>query len=168
MDLTALGPSPTLGVFLYSARRLLLIAHAAGSIVLIGAATHHALQMRHYLRGRFGAARLEKTYAKVVSIAYVLTMALGALLYPTYRVHVRALYLDQHAPFFAGLFDVKEVYASLALPAALGLGILAFTLRPSEERAIVPIYAATSFVVCSVVWLNMISGLLIVSIKGPG
>jgi len=166
MDLA--GPDPSAGVFLYGARRLLLVLHAGGSIVLIGAATHHALQMRHYLRGRFGAARLEKIYAKVISVAYLLTFALGALLYPTYRVRVRGFYLDRHAPFFAGLFDVKEVYASLALLAAIALGALAFTLRPTEERHLVPVYAAMSFLVCAVVWLNVIAGLLIVSVRGPG
>jgi hypothetical protein len=146
------------------------VLHAGGSIVLIGSATHHALQMRHYLRGRFGAARLEKTYAKVVSISYVLTFAIGALLYPTYRVHVRGYYLDRRAPFFSGLFDVKEVYASLALFVAIGLGALAFTLRPADERErpLVPVYAAMSLIVCAVVWFNVISGIVIVSVRGPG
>jgi hypothetical protein len=162
------GSDPSAGVFLYAARRLLLLLHAGGSVVLIGAATHHALQMRHYLRGRFGAARLEKTYAKVVAAAYVITFVIGALVYPTYRVHVRGYYLDRHAPFYAGLFDVKEVYASLALIVAVALGALAFTLRPSEERRLVPVYAAMSFIVCAVVWLNVISGILIVSVRGIG
>jgi hypothetical protein len=155
-------------VFLYGARRALLVLHAAGSVVLIGAATHHALEMRHYLRGRFGRAAIEKTYAKVAGAAYAITFALGALLYPTYRVHVRGAYLDRHAPFYAGLFDVKEVFASLALVVALGLGALAFTLRPAEERWLVPVVAAMSFVVCAVVWLNVVAGLLVVSVRGVG
>lgn len=159
---------PSLGVFMYAARRVLLVLHAGGSIVLIGSSTHHALQMRNYIRGRFSATRLEKTYAKVVSVAYIATFAIGAVLYPTYRVHVRGLYLDRRAPFFSGLFDVKEVYASLTLLAAIGLGALSFTLRPAEEKHIVPIYVAMSFLVCAVVWLNVIAGLLIVSMRGVG
>lgn len=166
MDLC--GPDPSQGVVLYAARKVLLLLHAGGSIVLIGAATHHALQMRHYLRGRFGRARLEKTYAKVVAAAYIATFALGALLYPTYRVHVRGFYLDRYAPFYAGLFDVKEVYASLALLVAAALGALAFTLRPDEERWLVPVYATMSFIVCAVVWFNVIAGILIVSVRGVG
>ena len=166
MDLS--GTDPSLGVFFYGARRALLVLHAGGSVVLIGAATHHALQMRHYLRGRFDRTQLEKTYARVVGAAYLFTFALGALLYPTYRVHVRGLYLDRFAPFFAGLFDVKEVYASLTLLIAAALFALSFTLRPSEERGLVPIYAALSFLVCGVVWLNVVAGLLIVSVRGVG
>jgi hypothetical protein len=155
-------------VFLYAARRALLVLHAAGSVVLIGAATHHALEMRHYLRGRFGRVAIEKIYAKVVGAAYAITFALGALLYPTYRVRVRAAYLDCHAPFYAGLFDVKEVFASLALLVALGVGALGVTLRPAEERWLMPVLAAMSFIVCAVVWLNVIAGLLVVSVRGIG
>jgi len=156
------------GVFLHGARRLLLVLHAAGSVVLVGASTHHALQMRHYLRGRFGRAALEKTYAKVVSVAYVVTFAIGALLYPSYRVHVRGVHLDRHAPAYAGLFDVKEVYASLALLAAIGLGALAVTLRPADDARLVRVYAAMSFIVCGVVWFNVIAGLLVTSVRGVG
>ncbi len=159
---------PGAGVVLYGVRRLLLVLHAGGSIVLIGAATHHALQMRHYLRGRFGREKLEKTYAKVVSVAYVLTFALGAVLYPSYRVHVRGFYLDQHAPFFSGLFDVKETYASLALIVAIALGALAYTMRPAETPALVRVYVAMSFIVCAVVWFNVIAGILVVSAHGVG
>lgn len=163
-DLCAPGNS----VFLFGLRRVLLVLHAGGSIVLIGAATHHALQMRHYLRGRFGREKLEQTYAKVVSVAYVVTFILGALLYPSFRVHVRGYYLDRYAPSFSGLFDVKETYASLALVVAIALGALACTMRPSESRVLVPAYAAMSFIVCAVVWFNVIAGLLVVSAHGVG
>ncbi|EYF08079.1 hypothetical protein [Chondromyces apiculatus] len=161
-------PSLDSPVFLYGLRRLLLLLHTAGSIVLLGAATHHAMQMRHYLRGRFPRVRQEKTWARVTSAAYVITFALGALLYPSYRVHVRACWLEQHAPLYVGLFDVKEVFASLALVVAVGLGLLSYTLRPAEERALVPVYAAMSFVVCAVVWLDATLGILIVSVRGIG
>jgi len=160
--------APGGGVLFYGVRRLLLVLHAGGSIVLIGASTHHALQMRHYLRGRFGREKLEKTYAKVVSVAYVLTFALGAMLYPSYRVHVRGYYLDRFAPEFSGLFDLKETYASLTLVVAVALGALAFTLRPTETPALVRVYAVMSLIVCAVVWFNVVAGLLVVSAHGVG
>jgi hypothetical protein len=160
--------APGGGVFLYDLRRLLLVLHAGGSIVLIGASTHHALQMRHYLRGRFAREKLEKTYAKVACVAYVVTFALGALLYPSYRVHVRGYWLDRHAPAFAALFDVKETYASLALVVAVALGALAATLRPAEAPALARVYAVMSFLVCAVVWFDVVAGILVVSARGVG
>lgn len=162
------SPDPQHAIVLYAARRVLLVLHAAGSIVLLGASTHHALQMRHYLRGRFGRVALEQTYAKVVAVAYVVTFALGAVLYPAYRYHVRGLYLDRHAPVFAALFDVKETYAALTLLPAIGLGVLALVWRPDRERHLVGPYAAASIVVCAVVWFETIVGLLVVSVRGVG
>ena len=155
-------------VFLFGARRVLLVLHAGAAIVLIGAATHHALQMRHYLRGHFQRVALEKTYAKVVSVAYVITFVLGAMVYPSYRVQVRGLYLDRYAPAYSGLFDMKEVYASLTLTVAVGLGALAFTLRPAESPALARVYALMSLLVCAVVWFDVIAGLLITSVRGLG
>lgn len=156
------------GVIFFGARRALLLLHAAGAVVLIGAATHHALQMRHYLRGNFQREALEKTYAKVVSVAYVITFILGAMVYPSYRVQVRGLYLDRVEPGYAMLFDVKEVYASLTLTVAVGLGALAFTLRPAESPALARVYAAMSLLVCAVVWFDVIAGLLVTSVRGLG
>lgn len=164
MDVSA----PNDAIFLYGARRLLLVLHAAGSIVLVGASTHHALHMRHYWREKFVRVEMEKRWAKVVAVAYVVTFGIGALLYPTYRYHVRGMYLDRYAPAYAGLFDVKEVYASLTLVVAIGLGALAFALRPAEERWLVRVYAVMSFLVCGVVWLNVVLGLLVTSVRGIG
>lgn len=155
-------------IFLYGARRLLAVLHMAGSVVLIGSATHHALLMRFYLRGRFERIALEKTYAKVICAAYAFTFALGSLLYPSYRVHVRGFYLDRFAPEYARYFDVKETYASLAFFVALGLGALAYAWRPREEPWLARVVAIMSFVVCAVVWLNAIIGVLVVSVRGVG
>lgn len=156
------------GVFLYGARRVLTVLHTAGSVVLLGAATHHLLLMRFYLRGRFERAALEKTYARVVCVAYAVTFALGALLYPTYRVHVRGYYLDLFAPEYARFFDVKETYASLALLVAAGLGALAYTWRPREEPHVAPVVAGMSLVVCAVAWFNAVVGVLVMSVRGIG
>ena len=162
------APGPGESVIFYGMRRLLFVLHGATSVVLIGAATHHALQMRHYLRGRFERAALERTYARVVAVAYVLTFALGAALYPTYRVHVRGLYLDRYAPGFAELFDVKETYASLTLVIAVALGALAGTRWQAEAPGLARVYAVMSFIVCAVVWFNAIAGMLVASVRGVG
>ncbi|MEO7331263.1 MAG: hypothetical protein ABI193_21990 [Minicystis sp.] len=162
------APAPADEVFLFASRRLLLVLHGAGSIVLTGAATHHLLSMRHYLRGHFTRAKQEKTWARVVALSYAVTFALGALLYPSYRVHVRGYYLDRYAPGYAGLFDVKEVYASLALVVALGLGLLSYAFDPARDKALVRVYAAMSAIVCAVVWLDVIAGMLVLSVRGLG
>ncbi|MFO0759680.1 MAG: hypothetical protein U0359_24540 [Byssovorax sp.] len=161
-------PGPGEAVFLFAFRRLLLVLHGAGSILLAGASTHHTLQMRHYLRGSFARVAQEKTWAKVAAMSYVTTFAIGALLYPSYRAEVRGVYLDRYAPGYARLFDVKEAYASLALVVAIGLGALAMTLRPAEQKALVRVYAAMSLLVTGVVWFDIIAGILVLSVRGLG
>ncbi len=161
-------PDALHAVTLYGARRALLVLHDAGAVVLLGAATHHAIAMRHYLRGRFERVAAEKTWARVVAASYVVTFALGAIVYPSYRYHVRGLYLDRYAPFYAGLFDVKEVFASLTLVVALAIGALSFTFRPREEPWLVRIYAAMSVLVCAVAWFDAVAGVIVASVRGIG
>jgi hypothetical protein len=162
------GPPAEQEVLLFGLRRLLLVLHAACSIVLVGASTHHALAMRHYLAGRFARRAHERRWAEVTAVTYVLTYALGALLYPSYRVFVRGFYLDHHAPLYAGLFDVKEIFASLVLVVALALGALARALDPPREPHLARVYAVMSMLVCAVVWLNVVLGLLVTSVRGLG
>src|SRR5581483_4091311 len=123
---------PDAQTYLYGARKLLLVLHAAASIALIGAATHHALQMPALLRGS-PRVRLECLYARVMGVAYVIAYALGALLYPTYRYHVRALFLDRHHPMVSNLFDIKENLATIALVLALAVGALGGRMTTDPE-----------------------------------
>lgn len=154
--------------FLFGLRRALLLLHAASSVVLLGAATHHALLMRFYLRRRFERVALEKTYAKVIAYTYPITFAIGLLVYPTYRVHIRGYYLDRFAPLYAKLFDVKEVYAALAIFVAVALGVLAYRWRPKDEPHLAPIVAAMSLVLCLAVWFSAIVGVLVTGVRGIG
>ncbi len=156
---------PDAHTFLFGARKLLLILHAAAAIVLIGSATHHALRMPAFLRGK-GALRLERIYARIVATAYVTVYLLGALLYPTYRYHVRALFLDRHHPMVSSLFDLKENMATIALLLALALGALGGRLtNDPDDRLLVRVYAGMSLFVAATAWFNVVSGIFIVSVR---
>lgn len=150
--------------FLYGARKLLLVLHFAGAVALLGSSTHLLLQMPALLRGQ-SRARLERIYGVVVACSYALTYALGALLYPTYRYHVRALFLDRHHPMISNLFDVKENLATIALPLALALAALGGRMTDPADKPFRPVYAAMSLFVAAVVWFDVVSGVLIASYK---
>jgi hypothetical protein len=68
------------------------------------------------------------------SAAYVLTWALGLLIYPVFRVKVRAAYFDPQIPWATGLFEVKEHVGSLGLFAALALVLLTPLLQAKEKE----------------------------------
>lgn len=155
---------PDAQTFLYGARKLLLVLHFAASVVLLGSSTHLLLQMPASLRGA-PRVRLERVYGRVVAVSFALTYALGALLYPTYRYHVRALYLDRHHPMVANVFDVKENLATIALPLALCLGALGGRLTDPDDAPFRPVYASMSLLVAAAVWFNVVSGVVIASYR---
>lgn len=155
---------PEAMTFLYGARKPLLVLHFLSAVALLGSSTHLLLQMPALLRGA-SRVRLERIYGRVVAGAYSLTYALGAVLYPTYRYHVRALYLDQHHPMVSNVFDIKENLATIALPLALALGALGGRLTDPEDRPYRPVYASMSLLVALVVWFDVVSGVVIASYR---
>jgi hypothetical protein len=152
------------GIALASSAKLLVLAHAAAAVVLVGATTHHFLIALGYLRGR-AKLRLGRTYAAVVACAYGATFLAGALAYPTYRYHVRALYLDRYAPWASNLFDIKENFAAIGLPLAAGIFVLSRALDP-DDRDVTVAYAVMAFALAAIVWFDVVSGLLITMERG--
>ena len=152
-------------VVLENQARFLVLLHAAGAIVLVGASTHHFLVSLGYLRRRY-QIRLGRIYAGIVVIAYVATLALGALAYPTFRYHVRGLYLDRHEVWASNLFEMKENLAVVGLPLAVGAWLMSRVMNPAEDRHARVRYAALVLAQTAIVWFNVVSGLLITMVRG--
>lgn len=153
------------GTFLEPYARLLVLLHAAAAIVLIGASTHHLLIALACGRGRY-KVRLARVYALVGACAYGVTFALGALAYPTYRYHVRGLYLDRHAEWASNLFDIKENLAAIGLPLVVAALVLSRVMDPREDHALRRGYQLVVGLVAFVVWFGVISGLVITLVRG--
>lgn len=149
----------------FSAAKPLVLLHAAMSIVLVGATTHHAVATYGYVRGRQGA-RHTRIHAATVGLAYVLTMAVGALAYPTYRYHVRALFLDRYEPWASNLFDIKENLATVGLPLAVATWWLSRYFGTDEDRPMRLGYALMVALVTVIVWVNVGAGLLVTMVRG--
>ena len=81
-------------IFLEHQARFLLVAHALLAAFLVGASTHQLLWCRGYRRAQFHRATSERRMVAWVALAYLATFALGALLYPAYKVRVRGEYFD--------------------------------------------------------------------------
>lgn len=145
--------------------RLLVVLHTAGAIVLIGASTHHFLIALGYVRGVY-KQRLGRIYAATMFAAYLITYLLGAIAYPPFRYHVRAIFLDRYAPWASNLFDIKEHFASIGLPMVLGIFLLSRAWEPKRDRVALPMYALFSALICAIVWFNVFSGIIIALEKG--
>lgn len=77
-----------------SAARWLLVLHTAIGVAAVGAATHLVLWLRPYRRGQFAKHRAVRRFAVIALVLHALGMLVGNVLYPTYRVEVRAAYLE--------------------------------------------------------------------------
>jgi hypothetical protein len=63
-------------------------------VAAFGAATHLVVWLRRYVRGQHGRRRAVVRFAWLVLALQVAAFACGNLMYPTYRVEVRAAYLE--------------------------------------------------------------------------
>jgi hypothetical protein len=77
-----------------SAARWLLVLHTALGVAAVGAATHLVLWLRRYVHGEHGRRRAVVRFAWVVLGLQILAFVAGNLMYPTYKVEVRAAYLE--------------------------------------------------------------------------
>jgi len=185
-------------IFLEPLARPLLVCHAIAAAVLVGASTHHLLWCRHYLFGRYGRIQAEKRFATITACAFVTTFVLGNLLYPTYKVRVRAEYFDNPAAIaeevklreeqhrlvgiaatapspvvpaltsIARIFDIKEHWVALGCAASLALWILSRRAHPREQRGVLPLYLGLAAVQCGTAWFGAVVGLVTASFRAVG
>lgn len=144
----------------------LLALHALCAVALGGASVHQGVVAVLALRGRL-RPRLARSYGTVSLWLYGATLLGGALLYPRYRIHIRAAYLDTHAPWAANLFDLKENLATLGLPLAVGTFLLtrdAGGLR--HDREALWLYGLLSLLLAALCLFNIVSGLLCTGVRG--
>lgn len=74
--------------------RWLLVLHTALAVAAVGAATHLVLWMRGYWRGQLGRHRAIRKFAVISLALHGAAFAAGNVIYPTYRIAVRAEYLE--------------------------------------------------------------------------
>jgi hypothetical protein len=140
--------------------KVLLVLHALVAFASIGATTHLLVVVERAARGPF-SERLARLYPTVVLATWSAALGLGTVIYPAYRIRVRAEYLDAHARWAVILFDVKENLGVLVAPLLVALVLLS---RKRETQT------STTFRVCawasaSVLWFDVIAGLIVVSVR---
>jgi len=77
-----------------TAARWLLVLHTALGVAAVAAATHLVLWLRKYVRGERGRRSAVVRFAWLVLALQLAAFACGNAMYPTYKVEVRAAYLE--------------------------------------------------------------------------
>ncbi len=145
--------------------KLLVLLHAVGAMALVGSCTHHGVITLRVARAGLNGP-LDRLYSQVTAVSYAVTFVLGALAYPTYRFHVRAQYLDEHAPWAVALFEVKENVASVGLALCIGAFVTSRLTDPAQAQPAVRGHRALVLGTTAAVWFEVISGLLITLVRG--
>jgi cytochrome bd-type quinol oxidase subunit 2 len=145
------------------------LAYAHGFLGMVGLAVlAYAiwLQLSMHQTEEFGASKLERMMSIAGAVLIIVTLITGSMVYPAFRVNVRAAYMDEGMPWATGIFEIKEFLASVALFVYIGLMfIAAFTDYSKEgERPKFRIYTALSILGFILVALKLVLGLYLVAI----
>jgi hypothetical protein len=150
-------------LFAEGSAQWLLIVHLVLAGALVASATHLVIWMRGFWQGRFIKLRATRRFAVITLSLYLATFLIGNIIYPIYKVRVRAEYFDQpsqvvddyrsrleargvplqdaqppdHLPRdtakIARWFDVKEHWIALGLALSAGLCALLFAWDPKRD-----------------------------------
>lgn len=146
----------------------LLIVHGLLAVALLGGLTHQAVAVLWPARSAGGfissyravsAARF--TNANI--LFYVATFALGAIIYPPYRIAARTWIENARLWHISGLFEYKEQ----AL--AIGLAMLPFfwlMWRDPKDEATASARKWTTAILCGAVWYSFIVGHIVNNVRG--
>jgi hypothetical protein len=172
--------------------RLVLVLHAVLGASLVAATTHLVVWMRGYLRGAFPRQRAVRRFSSIAVALFGLTFAVGNLAYPTYKVRVRAGYLENPAAVAADLaargepadrvepalattsrvarwFDVKEHWAVVGLMLAAACWLILRVWDPTRHgAAVAPLVFGLAVGASAIAWLAAIVGLVAASYRSIG
>jgi hypothetical protein len=149
---------------------ILLIIHGILAVFLLGAVTHQAIGVAwpvtkkstgfvQAVRGVNGM-----NYTNVIVILFVVTFALGCIIYPTYRVNVRTVLQEFRLFKPEGMFEMKEHLLALSL--AL-LPVYWLIWRSASEGNRLARAVVTSIIAVAV-WWGFLTGHIINNIRGFG
>jgi hypothetical protein len=149
----------------------LLIFHGLVGVALLGALTHQTVSMlrqRPVSTGSFVdryAGVNQPTFTMAVVSLYVAQVALGAIIYPSYRLNVRIPFEEMGMGWTIGLFEVKEHFAAIGL-AILPLYFVNWQAQSASTHRLDRI--AITLILSFIVWWDFLVGHILNNIRGFG
>jgi hypothetical protein len=167
-----------------STARWLLVLHTALGVAAVATATHLVIWLRRYVRGALGMRRAVLRFAWLVLGLQLAAFTCGNAMYPTYKVEVRAAYLENSraiaaernargetattelvrgAAQAARWFDVKEHWVALGILTSAMLLLVVALWDPQRGAAAGTIAVSLAGIVAATLWLAAIIGVLTAS-----
>ena len=150
---------------------VLLILHGLAGVALLGAVTHQCVGLFRRHRAtvdsfteRYRAVQ-PRGFSTAIVFLVLVSIALGAIIYPTYRVDVRIPFEEMSLGWAIGLFEMKEHAGGIALGLLPLYAVLwrgEFTDTHRLDRT------AITLVLALIVWWDFIVGHVLNNIRGFG
>jgi hypothetical protein len=148
----------------------LLIIHGILAVFLLGAITHQAVGVAWPLTkkssGFVSAVRGVNgmNYTNAIILLFLVTFALGTIIYPTYRTGVRTV-LQEYRDFKPeGMFEMKEHLLALSLALLPIYWLFWHSASPTYRAA----RALVTCILAFAVWWAFLTGHIINNIRGFG
>jgi hypothetical protein len=149
---------------------ILLIIHGILAVFLVGAVTHQAIGAAwpvtkrssgfvHAVRGVNGM-----NYTNAIVMLFVVTFALGCIIYPTYRINVRTILQEYRLFKPEGMFEMKEHLLALSLALLPIYWYFWSKASPANRLA----RTAVTGIIAAAVWWSFLTGHIINNIRGFG
>src|ERR1700733_13209905 len=149
---------------------VLLIVHGILAVFLLGAITHQAIgaswPVTKKSAGFVSAVRGVNgmNYTNVVILLFIMTFAIGTVIYPAYRLNVRTVLQEYKDLKPEGMFELKEHFLSLSL--ALLPAYWYFWRKASDANRVAR--AVLTSLIAFAVWWGFLTGHIITNIRGFG
>ena len=146
----------------------LLILHALIAVALLGGITHQTMAACWPARNNEGFVASFRAvngarYTNANIVLYIVSGVLGAVIYPTYRLMVTPYLLNARLNATNGGFELKEQFV------AVGLGMLPLywlVWRKPLEPKYASARAATTAILCFIVWYSFLIGHILNNVRG--
>lgn len=148
-----------------TAGKLLLFLHLAGAFALAGSLTHNLVIGTTYFWRPANRFKLLRLYAKISAISYTVVFIIGSVIYPNFRVHVRAAWFDTQLPFASALFEIKEHWAAVGLLLAWWYVAACRSLDEKSDKVHRLSVVAGGYVFYLIVWYLIICGYYLTTLR---
>lgn len=149
----------------------LLILHSLVGVALLGAITHQAVSLlrQAIARGDSFVTRYSsvdsQAFTGAVAVMFAVQVALGAMIYPRYRLDVRIPFEEMSLGWAVGLFELKEHFAGIGL-AMLPFYVFVWRNADREDRG--ADRTAVTLLLTFIVWWDLLVGHVLNNIRGLG
>lgn len=148
---------------------VLLIIHGLVAVALLGAVTHQSVSMLRVQKARTGSfidrytGVSQRTFTIAVLVLYVASLALGAIIYPKYRLDVRVPFEEMDLRWAVGAFELKEHFAGIGLGAIIAYAV---SWRANSPQDYAPVRVALTLLLTFIVWCDFLIGHVLNNIRG--